>query len=478
MSLTIESDATDIYDCENLNDAVGVEAVLDELLIKRNSRSLSVSTERYKTRSGYCGHIEDLTDKHFRLWYLGISFPNIDIKRNGGVSLYVTDKQGGLAFWNIVGKESYYGGWINVVVHMSSTPDVGSVDLTNIKEIGMTHRSIDGERYLTIPNKQRNVWLDYMRISEGLTCYGRNWGTRDVSFADSAPGVGFGIVIHEKGAECVYGSLVYGKLTEVTDYKDDGVTIIFTDSIVRDSLYGLKLIGDETYLSDFEITNSVFISNLNKYFLDLDDDKIHELIFTNNHISNASTIHFLANLMYSTVTGNIFNSCDSIHPQGSRFENNSINSTTADLASLYLETKNAVAASKNIIYTRYQNKFALHLSAEITGVITLDGHIFDQTGLDIYWAGTEGTLIIKLINNSNPTSYNTAGGDIEFETVNQLTVDYDAIRTILEANSGALMDMVTNSNENLNQMLISMGDSISENKSVIVSKSGNTQLSL
>jgi len=478
MSLTIECDAETIYDCEDLIDAVGVEPVLDELLIKRNSKSLSVSSEKDKPNAGFCGNIIDLTDRHFRLWYLGISFPNIDIKNNGGVSLYANDSNGGEAYWNIIGKETYYGGWINVVMYMSSTPDSGSVDLANLTEIGITHRNGLVNEYLTIPKKQINVWVDFMRISEGLVCYGTYWGMRDVAYADSAPGVGFGIVTHEKDIECVYGNLTFGKLTEITDYKDDGVTVVFSDSVVREGLFGIKLVGDETYSSDFEITNSVYISNINKFYLDLDDQNIHELIFTNNYINNASTIHFLSNLMYSTVTANIFNRCDAIYPQGCRFENNSINATTSDVASLNLDNNTAITSTKNIIYTRYQNRYALYLGAEVSGTITLDGHIFDKTGIDIYWAGTIGTLIIKLVNNSNPSTFNTAGGDIEFQIVDNIAIDYSLIETMLVDNNVTITDMVSSTSENLNQLILALGDNVDENQAIIESVSGNTRMFL
>jgi hypothetical protein len=390
----------------------------------------------------------------------------------------MTDNVGSTAYWFVGGNDTYSGGWLNIILYTGSTPDVGTVDFANLTEIGISHRNGLKDGYLSDPKAGDNVWIDYIRHSDGLVCYGTNWNIRDAAIIDQAPGVGFGIIQGENSVIEISGSLTYGKLTEPTVYSDDGVTMVFSNKVVRDGLYGMKFIGDQLGTSEFEITNSVILSDFNKYYLDLDDPNIYKLTLTANLISGAGEIHLLNNIMYSNVTANLFNKCGAIHPQGCRFENNSINSTTADVASLYLKNYNEVNATKDIIYTKYFNKYALYLDAAVSGTIVLDAHIFDGTGIDIYWAGTVGTLTIKLVNNSNASSFNTAGGDIEFVLMDNIAIDYGQVEVMLNTSNQQLLDVVANSNENINQLLIAMGNNISENKSVIISKSGNTQLSL
>lgn len=478
MSLSIISDAVIIYDCESLVGGVGNKLVLNSQLVKHSLESLGVSTEINKPYIGFNGIIPDLTDIHLRLWYMSMSYPNIDVKENGGISLYMIDGVGNTAHWFIAGSDTYAGGWINVLQYTSSVPDLGSVDLTNIVEIGMVPRNGVKDGYLSDPIAGENVWIDYIRHSDGLICYGENWGIEDIAISDQAPGIGFGIVSGEKGILEVQGSLVYGTEANVTKYADDSVTIVFVDNVVKDGLYGIKMVGDLTNASEFELTNSVVLSNLNKYFLDLDDPNIYKLTLMGNLINGASDIHLLDNLMYSNVTANLFNKCGTIYPQGARFENNSINSTTGAIAGLNLDSLEAINGCKKVIYTKYFNKYALYLNASITGTITLDAHFFDGTGIDIYWAGIAGKLVIKLINGSNASTYNTAGGEIELLPVDTVAIDYAAVQDMFNISNADILSKIDNSDENISALLLALGENVDENQSVIVSKSGNTQMFL
>jgi hypothetical protein len=129
---TIVANITPLHTAESVTGAVGNKPVLDNEIFKQGSNSIGFTVTQNKV-SGLSFASVDLTGEHVRLWYTSTTFPNMDIKANGGLRFYI--KGGGTtAYWNIAGKDTYFGGWLNIVVDVDSTPDSGSFTKTAVTE--------------------------------------------------------------------------------------------------------------------------------------------------------------------------------------------------------------------------------------------------------------------------------------------------------------------------------------------------------
>ena len=157
------------------------------------------------------------------------------------------------------------------------------------------------------------------------------------------------------------------------------------------------------------------------FYLDLDDTNLSSLTFTGNTVSGASTSHFKASSTTAIVTGNTFNGCGTINPQGCKFENNTINDTTATTStgSVYIDATATSLVMKNLIFNGYSvnSRYAVYVPAGVTS-ITMDNWQFDDpnntSGYAVYWAGTDGTLTISATNGTNLTTAGctSAGGTV------------------------------------------------------------------
>jgi len=427
MAVSVTANLTTIWDCESVTGAVGNKPALETEILKEGSNSVDFTTSQTNTYAGFDGTIPnsgDLSGEHIRIWYTSITFPNMDSQVNHGLTFYISDGSN-VSYWEIAGKDTYQGGWVNSLVYVDSTPDSNSgtiASTSSISEIGMMHRSGTGgsvDEYLTRPKNLINVWVDYFRYGDGLVGYGTSWGINDMAVIDSAPGVGYGIIEPYQGSYYLSGSLEYGRTSEQTTYSDDAEVIIFADANVNSTLYGLKFTGDTSVTSTFSINSSVINSAGPLYYLDLDDSNIGGLTFTNNSVSGASTTHFLASSSLATVTGNSFSDCGTIYPQGSTFETNSISNTSdVTTGSLYVANTNTISNISDITISNYSGSYGIYITSDITAGNTIDFNNIqlDDSGTDVYWEGASGDLTISLSNGSTAVSTGTGGGNIIFTT--------------------------------------------------------------
>ena len=167
-----------------------------------------------------------------------------------------------------------------------------------------------------------------------------------------------------------------------------------------------------------------------KFNLQLDDATLAGVNFLGNTIANASTAYFLNSATLAIVTGNTFDSCGAIYPQGSKFENNTIaNTTEAVTGAMYGDTVAAIGACKNVTFNEYTGKYAVYIPATVVDPVTFDGYLFDGSGTDVYWAGTSGTLTVNKAGGANPTTYASAGGTVAFTASFTLTLTLSIVLT-------------------------------------------------
>ncbi len=328
MAVTVVNNATTIWDCESTSGSVGNKPALETEILKEGSNSVAFTTTQTTTESSFDGTIPDLTGEHVRIWYTSITFPNMASKVLGGVCFYADDGSN-IAYWSLGGKDTYSGGWINGLVYIDSTPDSGSVDSSNISEMGIIHMNGFGtSSYATRPKNQINAWVDYLRYGNGLLAYGSpTFGIDELALADQAGGSGYGIVDTANETHFIYGSIEYGRTSEQTIYEDESELMIFANANVSATLYGIKFTGNTSVTSTFSIKTSVISSAGERFFLDFDDSNIADLVFRGNTVTHANNITLLSSNTLTDISLNSFNDCSTITVGNAIFNNNNISTS-------------------------------------------------------------------------------------------------------------------------------------------------------
>lgn len=432
MKLIIEANNIDIFKCSDTVNAVGNNLVTSTIFKKEGLSSISTTANDTIPYIGYNDSvIKDLSNKVIRIWY-NSTIPNtLATKDNLGIALYLKDTTGNIASWAVSGSDEYYGGWINVIVDTALPPNLGTVDLLNIVEIGMTHYKDgvnQGFNYATIDTK--NTYIDYIRTADTLVCYGDSWTLDDLVHLNNNNYIGIGMVTNDYEAYVVTCILEFGNANTITSYKDSSKVVVFRGDMLTDGRLGINFKGDASIASLYDISNMVYYSDTKKFFLNFNYNDAASVIFKDNIVINASSVIFKNDNVNSKITYNNFTMCEAIRPNGSLFTYNNITDTT-DTFSLYLDSISAINSCKNIWISKYVGSTALFLESTITNEITLDSYIFDNSGNDIHWNATSGHLIINLVNGSNPINYTTDGGTIEFRTIHDSNIDYDIISDML-----------------------------------------------
>lgn len=341
----------------------------------------------------------NLSGKHVRVWFSTIVFGYWSAAGDG-IYFIMKDSSGREASWYIAGKGSYNGGWLNIVIYANSTPTSGSVDLSRITSLGV--RVVSATR----PRRIENTWIDYLRYGEGLIITGSGVFD-DVVNADISNG--WGIVQKSQGIYFLYGSIQFGNTGSSVVVNEVGKVFSFANVNVSPDLYKI-ILYDDTGNSSFTFDGCVFTTGGPSFVLDFDNIGTSTLNFSGNTVQKAKVIYFSDDYTRCSVSGNVFDGCGEIYPQGCKFENNKIVNTNATTGAVVFSSVYEVLNAKNLQFQNYSGKRAVYLTADITGSITLDGWKFDGSGVDIYWEGTSGSLDVYLINGSNATTWQSAGG--------------------------------------------------------------------
>jgi len=345
----------------------------------------------------------NLSGRHVRVWFATIVFGYWSAA-NDGIYFIMKDGSGNVATWFIAGKSDYSGGWLNIVVYADSTPTSGSVNPSNVTSLGV--RVVSASK----PRRIENTWIDYLRYGDGLIVTGSG-SFEDVVLADLNRG--WGIVEKNQGIYFLYGSIQFGNVGVSTIVNEVGKVFSFANANVSPSLYKIVLY-DDTGNSSFTFDGCVFTTAGPSFLLDFDNIGSSTLTFTGNTVQKANKVYFLGNYAKCNVSGNVFDGCGEIYPQGCKFENNKIVNTRATTGAVVFSSASEVLSAKNLQFQNYAGKNAVYLTAGVTGSITLDNWQFDRSGTDIYWAGTSGVLNVYLTNGSNAKTWNSAGGTVNF----------------------------------------------------------------
>jgi len=397
---TIVANITPLHTAESVTGAVGNKPVLDNEIFKQGSNSIGFTVTQNKV-SGLSFASVDLTGEHVRLWYTSTTFPNMDIKANGGLRFYI--KGGGTtAYWNIAGKDTYFGGWLNIVVDVDSTPDSGSFTKTAVTEIGVEITTV------TTPRNAVNTWIDYARYGDGLTAYGTpSFSMEDIYQADLAGG--YGIVEKNEGVYILTGSIIIGDAasTNATIFEEDGTVYVFADKNVSATLYKLEGVGNATGDTDISFDNCVITSAGPIYDLDFNSADIESVAISGCQISGADEI-LLDTLC--TILGTTFNACGLITVEAATVEDCTVSNPTGSIALKYP----AAIANNNTARITFIDSTAGTYAIEISTDVdhTFDGHKFTG-GWTAHVHNTSGQAIIVYATNGCTASTFTGTTDIQ-----------------------------------------------------------------
>ena len=313
-----------IWDCESTTGAVGNKPVLETEMLKQGSNSVgftmtTVGTNNRMAFNGTIPNSGNLTAEHVRLWYTSIVFPNIDSYANGGIRFYMQDSTGNESYWNIAGKDTYNGGWINICVYTSSTPNSNNgtnCDISDVVELGVIHN------FATSPKNLTNGWVDYFRIGDGLIAYGGSSGDEidmEGIYLDDVTN-GYGIVEKYEGKYFLSGSVEVGDAVGIATtyfkYQSGGIT--FADKIVSSSLYAFTGVGNNTGFTHIDLAGTFMSTTADNWVLDMDSASLDSCNLDGCTIQGA--IDFFGS---SIVTGNgtVFDACGMLEPGSTDMDN-------------------------------------------------------------------------------------------------------------------------------------------------------------
>lgn len=389
---TIVSNLTTLHDAETTTGAVGNKPVLEPEIKKQGNNSVGFTVTQNPT-SGLSFSAVDLTGQHARLWYTSITFPNMDTEANGGLRFYAVGG-GNKAYWNIAGSDTYFGGWLNIVVDMDSTPDSGTFDKTSVTEIGVEIITVSNPKNLT------NTWIDFARYGNGLTAYGATaFGMEEIYQADLANG--YGIVDKTDGVYFLSGEVELGDSAGVNacNYEDDGETLVFSNKNVSSTLYKIIGVGNATGDTDITFNNCAIKSAGPIFDIDMDDPTIESFTLNGCVVQGADQI-----LLDSvcTITGTTFNACGEITPEAATVEDCTVSNSTATNAYIYPAL---VADDNSARITFIGNTNAVEVSSDVDH--TFDGHKFPIGSNTFDVNNTSGQTVIIYATNGSTASTST-----------------------------------------------------------------------
>ena len=195
--------------------------------------------------------------KHLRCWYLCTSGGLLNTYAGGGIQIGISDGTN-TGFWYLAGRDTYSGGWINLVVDVSSNVDAGT------KPTGMSAiTSITLRNNQTAGKNVDNVWVDNLCLCDGLIAYGDDGGGYfdfdNIFLGDNDTALGIGIVRKIGGQYFSTGSIEIGDNvgTNGCKFQAKSQALIFEDRKVNASLYGLNIVDNGTGTTEFILGDKV-----------------------------------------------------------------------------------------------------------------------------------------------------------------------------------------------------------------------------
>jgi len=230
--------------CESIAAWTGNKVALVPDYFKQGSNSVGFTFSATGNNDAYVTGSWNLsTTPHLRMWLMTVVLKEMESDANGGIQLYCTGG-GNTGYWKISGKDSYPGGWYNLVIDLNSTVDSGSQPtLSSVTVIGLRIVTNDSAK------NAQNTWVDSVICCDGLIAKGDDSGgyfdLDDVYALDNDPTTGgFGVIRKIGGQFFAAGMLEIGDSGAdiLTKFNPKSSVLVFEDRRVNTSLYKLNIV--------------------------------------------------------------------------------------------------------------------------------------------------------------------------------------------------------------------------------------------
>jgi len=258
-----------------------------------------------------------------------------------------------------------------------------------------------------------NTWIDAIYHGTGRTIGGTTASDQlfkesddvDIS-SDTYDGLSyneFGVIYFQSDVK-----------VDTTSGNSFGETVVWRYSRNTDNLYTL----DITDTADFRGTNLI----ASGCTLAVDSTLSTSFDWTGGSLTSGAKVKFKAG---NEISGTVFTGCDSIDPNGATIDGITITDTTeSSTGAMEFTDASHISNVSNIQLKNFAGKYGIYIPASITGTISLNGFISDDSGTaDIYWAGTGGTLTVNMSGGTNFTTTASGGGTVSLENSVSLTIN-------------------------------------------------------
>jgi hypothetical protein len=231
-------DFTIISDCDTIGTWTTNSAALDADIKKQGNFAIGGTCTNPKPTNYYTPASPiDIRGSHLRLWFISVLAANMDLQSNGGLQLMVSDGVN-TGYWNVLGSDTYEGGWVLIVQDVQEPVDAGTKpDLSVISELGFRYN------FASSPKNFQNTWFDYFVHGSGYSLTGGTandpitWD--DIATADADYSNGYGVVQKYNGVYFVTGGIEFSGAY----FKDAGATVVYVSNPVSADYYRLTTAG-------------------------------------------------------------------------------------------------------------------------------------------------------------------------------------------------------------------------------------------
>lgn len=383
--------------------------------------------------------------KHLRMWFLDSAAGLLDTKANGGIQLGVTDGVN-TGYWNLGGKDTYSGGWLNLVIDVSKAVDVGTKP-TSMNAITVIYLRITQ----TAAGKNfDNIWGDNLCLCDGLTVYGDDAGSYfdfdNIFSADDAT-LGIGIIRDIGGIKYLTGSLEFGDSAGVNGCKFQAKSqvVVFEDRPVNADLYDIIIVDNGTGTTEFILGAKSGTAGIQGCAIRVEDtSQTAKFDIDANTDTDVDNFKMYASSFYGADEIKFANAAATVEVLGCSFEKcgqvDPDDAVTVDC--FFIDTSNVDAA---LLWNENINIQTCNFIANTTGAgiempsavgtpYAYNGHLFSGNTYDVL--NSSGSAIsINKNNGSNPTT--SEGSAVTF-----LGVSVTTKFTVIDSDTKAVIENV------------------------------------
>lgn len=381
--------------------------------------TVCVSEAQRKSGKGsiiYTGTSRTLpTNGGFFMWYKFFA-PNALLTRaNGGIQMFVGSSSSAFRQYYVNGSDTYpYGGWKNYFADPTKTASATTGSpTTSYASVGF---GVDLSVGIAKGNSHTMDIVRYGRgeaiVTGGETAdYATYAGLALVNDATTAR---WGLFQDVGGSFLWKGLQSLGTASTAVDFRDSNKNINVDDTLFADASFNRIEVNNASSNIEWTSINITALGTVSRGQFEMIDNAT--LLWNGCTFTDMDTFKFLSN---SEQNASTYRRCNQVDQGGSTIDGTLFEASTDTYA------LNADIPSLVTNCTFKDNATALYIPATVTGTITLSGDVFTGNTVDIYWAGTTGTLTV---NSPSATTWASAGvgtagnGDVVIQNAVVLTI--------------------------------------------------------